>query len=59
MGSYYLVHTNFSLNIKLQGCVEESGKIIALRELLKECGIGSREHYALSEESPIHGDFEF
>ncbi|VDK62452.1 unnamed protein product [Onchocerca ochengi] len=38
---------------KLQGCVEESGKIIALRELLKECGIGSREHYALSEESAV------
>ncbi|VDK77763.1 unnamed protein product, partial [Litomosoides sigmodontis] len=42
-----------NLNIKLQGCVEESGKMIALRELLKECGIGSREHYALSEESSI------
>uniref|UniRef100_A0A1I7W0Y6 TATA-binding protein-associated factor BTAF1 n=1 Tax=Loa loa TaxID=7209 RepID=A0A1I7W0Y6_LOALO len=42
------------LNIeKLKGCVEESGKIIALRELLKECGIGSREHYALSEESAV------
>ncbi|KAM3725944.1 TATA-binding protein-associated factor [Dirofilaria immitis] len=38
---------------KLQGCVEESGKIIALRELLKECGIGSREHYTLSEESAV------
>ncbi|KAK6111163.1 SNF2 N-terminal domain family protein [Brugia pahangi] len=38
---------------KLKGCVEESGKIIALRELLKECGIGSREHYALSEESTL------
>ncbi|CAG9532635.1 unnamed protein product [Cercopithifilaria johnstoni] len=38
---------------KLRGCVEESGKIIALRELLKECGIGSREHYALSEESAV------
>ncbi|VDM09776.1 unnamed protein product [Wuchereria bancrofti] len=38
---------------KLKGCVEESGKIIALRELLKECGIGSREHYALSEESSL------
>ncbi|MCP9265859.1 putative helicase mot1 [Dirofilaria immitis] len=42
-----------SLKNKLQGCVEESGKIIALRELLKECGIGSREHYTLSEESAV------
>uniref|UniRef100_A0A915Q5G0 Uncharacterized protein n=1 Tax=Setaria digitata TaxID=48799 RepID=A0A915Q5G0_9BILA len=38
---------------KLEGCVEESGKIIALRELLKECGIGSREHYVLAEESGL------
>uniref|UniRef100_A0A158Q845 TATA-binding protein-associated factor BTAF1 n=1 Tax=Elaeophora elaphi TaxID=1147741 RepID=A0A158Q845_9BILA len=38
---------------RLQGSVEESGKIIALRELLKECGIGSREHYALPEEPAV------
>ncbi|VDM94915.1 unnamed protein product [Thelazia callipaeda] len=45
-----LKHSNI---LQLRGCVEESGKLIALRELLKQCGIGSRERYVLSDDFAV------
>lgn len=33
--------------------------MIALRELLKECGIGTRERYALCEEPVVQGNYLF